>query len=735
MGNQLLASKIVSNEASPKIRNFPRLATAVLSVQGIAQRGPVGVPALCLSWEDFTRVFGGFITDGDLATVVYGIYIGDAGARVWVSRLVHYTDPATPATKTSVAATADILGTTVVASGGAVTSGNIGPFNLEPNQTLQLKEDGGGPVAVAFPATQAVKAGSGFSFASLDGLTLEIAINSGETQLITFSSTPTDLASTIIELNSFLRFANAYANTGEIDIRSDLRGSDSKVDIIGGTALTILGHAVGASAGTGDDVANIDAVTFAETKALVEAALATVLVTEETTGEITITTVGTGASKSIQVDATSTAIGFGFDNLVHSGSDTGQSTVIEVSGKDDGVYAHDLRIAIDPPSNGQADYFNWITTDDDGVILESFLNVQNTDDAANDFVDTVLNDEDAGSLYFATVDVGLAIAPDTGTIYTPSGGNDGIVGIADSDWLGDSGGKTGLHAFNTKSDITLLLDGDRATMGWHLGMITYCEITRSGKIFPLLDPPEGYTYTQMVTYVRVTAALKNLSEYGAIFWPRPKIVNPNTDVFGSSKHIVVSASGIMGGVISRNDNETPGGIYKAPAGIEEGRLFGVTGFDDENVIDEEVRDYIYPERINPLTVMEGFPRHNDGNWTLKENGQFPTISERRGVIHIKRSIENGLQFARHKNHDAELRNSAHLSTDNFLKEQMKLSAFRTKDPATAYFVDFTEAINTPAVVNAYKLKGRVGLATQKSTEWVILEFSQDTRRLEEELAG
>jgi phage tail sheath protein FI len=58
---------------------------------------------------------------------------------------------------------------------------------------------------------------------------------------------------------------------------------------------------------------------------------------------------------------------------------------------------------------------------------------------------------------------------------------------------------------------------------------------------------------------------------------------------------------------------------------------------------------------------------------------------------------------------------------------MRNGAFRSKDPATAFFVDFGTGLNTPAVIFANKLIGRVGLATQKPVDFVILRFSQDTR--------
>lgn len=47
----------------------------------------------------------------------------------------------------------------------------------------------------------------------------------------------------------------------------------------------------------------------------------------------------------------------------------------------------------------------------------------------------------------------------------------------------------------------------------------------------------------------------------------------------------------------------------------------------------------------------------------------------------------------------------------------------------------SEQLNTPTVIFAGKLIARVGLATNKPAEFIILRISQDTRALEAELAA
>jgi uncharacterized protein len=737
---ELLASKVTIQEEEPQLRSIPEESSAIIAVCGVAERGPVGEAVLCTSWNDYVRVFGGYTNDGELPMAVRGIYRQDPGAYVYVVRTVHYTDITNPASKTSAPAQIMADGTSGVAAAGAVTSAQVAPFNLEPGETLVIHcdEDGGGFDTVTFNANQAVLAGGATAIAAMNGLTVILEIDGGDTQTITFTAGAVDLATTLAEINAQLLGGSAVENAAKIDFYSDTRGSDSSVEITGGTGLAEIGHAIASSPATGDDMGNIDAVTFAEAKAIIEAAVVNpatgVTVTQEPTGEITITSNTTGAASSVQVEVASTGLGFGFDNLLHSGSASSLVNTLLIEGKYDGEYAHDIRIVISEASSGEANEFNLTITDDQGVFLEGYPNLVILDSTDPRYCETVINaeSENGGSRYIVVTDQVATLRPDNGTL-TPAAGDDGLAGIADTDFLGDSAGETGLHAFDRTADIRILLIPGRATSAIHNGMITYCESTRDGSCFAVLDTPSGLTASQMRTYVVTTAALYNASEFGAIYWPRIKVLNPSKDVYGQDEYITVPPAAWVAGVYSRTDRAAPGGVYKPPAGIERGVIYGCLGFETDEVLDERKRDLIYPARINPISMENGTGRFIDGTRTLKGDGNFPSVSERRGVIYIEQAIKKGIRFARHANHDASLRAQVFRTVFQYLKTQMNLGAFRSKDTSTAFFVDVSEALNPPSVVFQNKLIGRVGLATQKPTDWVIFYFSQDTRALLEEL--
>lgn len=412
---------------------------------------------------------------------------------------------------------------------------------------------------------------------------------------------------------------------------------------------------------------------------------------------------------------------------------------LQVDAKDPGTYGNSIKIIIENATSGDADEFN-LKVEFKGVVVETFPNISMTD-ADDNFVETIINDVSNGSRYIQVIDLDSATAPPddlpaltAGTPIPLISGDDGLTGIADTDFLGDSAGPTALEALNTVQTLNLIAIPDRPTAAVAGGLITYAEVTRQKAVFAILDMPAGQTAAQAVTFVVTTAALLNLSEFGAIYWPHPNVINPSTLVFGAGDTITIPPSGTIAGVYARTDASRPGGVYVQPANVENGILQGVVGYETDEVNDEAKRDLIYPKRINPLVALPGSPRHIDGSRTLKGNGNFPSIGERRGVIFIEQSIKGGLLFAKNSNHTERLRETVRKTIVAFLLVQLQNGAFRTNDPADAFFVDVSAALNPPIVVFANELRARIGLATNKPAEFIILTFTQDTRALDEQLA-
>ena len=751
MSAELLASKVVIQEEEPRIRTILGVPTSVAACVGITEKGPIGVATLTTSFAEWRKIFGGDIAAGMATQAVRGFF-ENGGQVLYFVRTVHYTNIAVPATKTSVAGSLDLNTAVAAATRGIVLGTVVGPFDFVPGGTLLVAIDGGGAATATFNAARAsVTAGNPPTYALVTGQTLTVQIDGGATQTIAFLTAEfVDIANAtaaevIAVINAKLSGGYADLNAGSPRINSDLQGTDSGVQVTGGTANTALGFATSLVSGTGN-VADIDLVTVAEVKTVVELAVANSLVTN-VGGAVQITANGNppGVTSSVQVQAASTLdTVIGVDNAVHTGGSGAAAPALTVAGAYDGSYSDDITILITAATSGEAARFNFVVLVD-GVIVERFPNVT-MDDTDDNYIETVVNDADNGSRYVVVTDLDLnpsnptAERPANSPGATPvpfgplTGGDDGLAGLVDNDFIGDAAGKTGIRAFDTTLGLRLLFIPDRPTSAVHNAMVTYCEVTRDMSMFAILDPPAGLDTTGIVTYVDTTAGLLNLTEFAAIYWPQVKVLNPDRTVFGNVASIVVPPSGHVAGVYARTDAYRVGGVYDPPSN-EKGKTLGVIGLETDEVIEEARRDIIFPKRINPITKLEGLPIAIDGARTLKSGGNFPSVSERRGVIFIEQSVKGGIEFARNKNNDENLRATVARTIESFLLTQMRVGAFRTQDPSTAFFVDVSEALNPPSEVFAGKLNARIGLATQKPAEFIVLTFSQDTRALEQELAA
>jgi hypothetical protein len=110
-------------------------------------------------------------------------------------------------------------------------------------------------------------------------------------------------------------------------------------------------------------------------------------------------------------------------------------------------------------------------------------------------------------------------------------------------------------------------------------------------------------------------------------------------------------------------------------------MFGVLGFETDEVLEERKRDLVYPHRINPLTTGPGPAALHRRLAHAQGRRELPYVAERRGVIFIERSLKQGLQFARHKNNTEGLRAQVRRTITAFLldaDEQRRLPQHATR---------------------------------------------------------
>lgn len=758
--NLLLASKIIAVEEPPSIRNIPGVPTAIAAFLGVFERGPLRVPSFTTSFTEAVSIYGGFITQSDAPFAVQGFYL-NGGTAAWISRTAHYTDINDPLTTTAARGQLDI-GDRGGVAGPAVLQSSGEPFALEPGQQLDLNIDGSGTDSLVFTATAAeITAGNAQPYGLVNGDTLIFQVNlPGDVALqpertIVFDDTSPLISAigtaTAQELVNFINASpNAVGIRAEVDgtsvkLVTDRRGSGTQL-VIAAASTAIAGGKLNIGSGTvpgTGNVADIDAVSASEIAALLTALplSAGTAVVDSGTSSVLVTGVATGdPGGSVVVEATTTALGIftGALPITQPGTNALESPSIRVYGKTEGDWVATpilYGIAIEAPTSGNAEEFN-LRVLRGSATAQTFPNLS-MDPLASNYFETVVNENSE------LVELEDLFSPAASPSNLPKLGqfnswvnqDSGLTGLVDADYAGTEAGKTGVFAFDEVDNITILAVPGRATVAVHLAMIAYCEVQRVGTCFAILDPPTGLDEQGIKNYVNNTAAIKGITEFAAIYWPNIRINNQSTALFGAVPNLVVPPSGHIAGVYARTDARRPGGVYTPPAGVENGILQGVVGFETDDVLDERKRDVVFPERINPLTVIDGSPRHIDGSRTLKGDGNFPFVAERRGVIFIETSLKRGLLFAKHRNNDRRLRMEVKRSINAFLLRQFAVQAFRGDTPEESFNTDVSDALNPPEKVFAGELNAKIQLATQKPAEFIILTFTQDTRALEESLAN
>jgi hypothetical protein len=720
---------------------------------GVAEKGPIATPQLVTSFEEYQRYFGTYVEDYQLALAVRSYFL-NGGNLAYVSRVVHYTDPTIASSKTS-AKGYGTLQTGLVADGEASHTGsNTETFDLEPGDTFIGNVEGIGNQTATVAATAASEENGGDETWDFSGApyTLTVKINQGVVQTITFQTSDfaTPAAATAEEIaqviNAQIVGARATVTSAglRVTIESDRRGTGSYVEITGGTANSgtpNLAFPTAEIQGTGN-VANVDAVTAAEVGAMIVAAWTngSGVTSSVVSGAVKITTVAVGASVTLEIGAGTGNTVVGFTAGTYNGVGSVAVDTLKIWGKYDGAYVNSLTIKIADSTSGEAEEFNLQVLDANGVVLESFANLT-MDDTGDRFVETIINHADIGSTRITAEDLdaglGTALAdrPANVSAATLASGDDGLTSLDYLDFIGDQAAATGLYAFDLSDDITILACPDSVHASTQKAMIAYCEDDRKGMVVAILDPDEDLTVTGIKAQQTALGA-EGVTEHAMLYWPRVKIINPSKVVYGSTVETVTMApSGMIAGIMARNDSDEPEGPFFQPAGVEGGKPVGIVELEREEVKLESTRDLIYPKRINPITYLRSYGIFVDGSRTLKGDGNFPSVGERRGVSHLEQLFESGLQWVRHRNNTPSLRRSVYKTVYAELHAWMQRGAFATTDPSTAFFVDVSAALNPPSVIRAGKLVMRVGLATNTPAEFLIIKVTKDTRALDEELFG
>lgn len=372
------------------------------------------------------------------------------------------------------------------------------------------------------------------------------------------------------------------------------------------------------------------------------------------------------------------------------------NVVAIVKAKSDGLWGN--KIAVEVKAGADADHFDLLVYLND-TLMEVY------DELTLDTIEDSIRTSQCIELLSVAHTVPAPVAKTT-----LAGGKDGLEGLADTDYIGDSAVKNGLYSFDNVR-INLVAVPAITSLAVLKGILTYVDGRKD--CFAVLDTPKGQTPQQVKTFVKSTANLA--SEYAGVYYPWVEVADPIG--VGKSPTKLVPPSGHMMGIYARMDTNI--GCWRAPAGTD-AQVLGIIKL-EYNVSDAE-QDLLNPECINCVRSFEGQGVVAWGARTLSK-GEYKYIPVRRVAMFIEQSILANLMWTVFKPNDAPLWNASKNTVENFLTGLWAQGGLKGASPKDAFFVICDESINTPEAIDAGRMYVDLGICPLKPAEFVIFRLS------------
>jgi hypothetical protein len=209
------------------------------------------------------------------------------------------------------------------------------------------------------------------------------------------------------------------------------------------------------------------------------------------------------------------------------------------------------------------------------------------------------------------------------------------------------------------------------------------------------------------------------NNYTATYFPDVII----TDTINNNRRTEVPASVAAIGAYSYNDNDSPGGVWYAPAGFSRGSLDLVNNTTSRLTTND--RDELYEAKINPIA---NFPTPNQnfveykiwGQKTLQESASsLDRVNVRRMVLEVKRQV---LQIARKllfkRNNPA--------ARETFISAVgTRLAFIQSAKGIEKYKIIMDDTNNTLLDQQQYRLNGKVMIVPTRTIEFIAIDFVID----------
>lgn len=289
-----------------------------------------------------------------------------------------------------------------------------------------------------------------------------------------------------------------------------------------------------------------------------------------------------------------------------------------------------------------------------------------------------------------------------------AGGEDGLTGLSDSDYIGSEASRTGLHAFDGIENINLIAVPGVTSPAVIQELLTYAE--NSQTMYPIVGTPRGLNKQQAIDYRLGKGTYSHASfntSFGGMYWPWIKFYNSRTNEIDYKPN-----EGSVMGVFAYND--AYGNLWDAPAGLTRGRIRNALGL--ETNADKGSRDMLYDAGINPIVDFKG-----DGVvvWGQKTLQLKPSATDRANVRRLLIYIEKNLaQTSRYvlfePNNKKTWESFKRFSTS-------MLQSIKDNGGVYDYLVLCDETTNTPYYRDRNIMVGKVFIKPTKTAEMIELQ--------------
>jgi phage tail sheath protein FI len=277
--------------------------------------------------------------------------------------------------------------------------------------------------------------------------------------------------------------------------------------------------------------------------------------------------------------------------------------------------------------------------------------------------------------------------------------------------------KVGLYSFNDLDEILNIsipdFAGDVTVSG---DLISYAEVSKNR--FVILTTPIATEPTDAVKFVRNTA--KYNTSYAAIYYPWVKIYDP---IANDGRNVTIPPDGHIAGVYARTDINR--NVGKAPAGINDGVLLGITGL--ERVLNKGERDVLYPARINPLVSSPQTGLAVWGARTLSRDAEWLYIQIRRLFMFCEQSIYNASFWIVFENNGPALWQRMKAQGDGFFLGLFRDGYLAGASPDQAFQVVVDSSNNPQEAIDQGIVTADYYIAGNKPAEFVRLRFQQKSQ--------